>query len=154
MDLSQYYQSVQAAQAESLAQTAQQAKEEEKSKRAQEVSDIFGAGLTAVATEEATTVGKKLAKGLGKKFLTTAGVSEENAEDLVNGRAQPLVRRTINRFLQRRLPPQEDIQMEPLRRRVTRTVNYNDLIEAFGRPVLIQDCIWSDGDVVSGESAD
>ena len=26
--------------------------------------------------------------------------------------------------------------------------------EAFGRPVLIQDCIWSDGDVVSGESAD
>ena len=26
--------------------------------------------------------------------------------------------------------------------------------EAFGWPVLIQDCIWSDDDVISGESAD
>ena len=129
MDLGNYYTNVQQSLSERNVAKQQQQEEAEKDERKTQIGDIFGAGLTAVGTEEAVTTGKKAAKALGKKFLTKAGVKENDADDFVNGRARPLLRRNINRLFNRTAPQNDDLELSTYRRSVTRTTNYNDLVQ-------------------------
>jgi hypothetical protein len=135
MDYQNYYNSLQSSQISSeLTNQAKQVKDQketEKFARRKEIGDLTSGALTAVGTEELTSLAKKSAKAVGKRFLSKVGVNDQDADDVVNGRAIPLVRRNVNRLLRDTdddTPPPPRPPAEIPTREVTRVYSYEDVV--------------------------
>jgi len=102
--------------------------QDEKDQRRKEVGDLVSGALTAVGTEELTAVAKKSAKLLGKKVLSKAGVNAVDADDIVEGRAIPLVRRNVNRLLGNTSVDQPRPPTTGATRQTTKLYNYEDVV--------------------------